>query len=261
MKRRYSPQELKLVLQALAQTNAVVIGGQAINVWAEHYQRESSPWMELRPYTSFDLDVLGNRSDVLKCSQALSAEPFFPKPFENTVNSGKIVTQLDDAQFEIDFLHSPNGLSPAEVIELARTISYEKIQLRILHPLHCMESKTVNLMTLPQDAGERQDFKHLRLSVAILREYLAELTVKGGAEQLLLRWANRIRADSNHELGIRAAIRHGINFQEAVPADLWSARPGPLADFVSTELPVWKKENAEKVADLRELETWLKFLK
>jgi hypothetical protein len=261
MKRKYSPHELKPILRALAKTNAVVIGGQAINLWAEHYQKESPPWTDLRPYTSFDLDVLGSRTDVLKCSQALNAEPFFPAPSENTVNSGKIVTQIHGSVFEIDFLHSPNGLSPAEVVELARTISFEHVPLRILHPLHCLESKTVNLMTLSQDAGERQDLKHLRLSIAILRQYLTELTAKGGAEQLLLRWAHRIRADSNHELGVQAAIKYGINFQEAVPADLWQTRPGPLADFVEKEWQDWNKENAEKKADLRELDIWLMSLK
>jgi hypothetical protein len=150
MKRKYSPYEIKPVLQALALTRGVIIGGQAVNLWAEHYQKESSPWRELRPYTGFDLDVLGNRTDVLKCSQALNADPFFPTPSENTANSGKIVAQVQGAEFEIDFLHSPNGLPPAEVMELARPISFEHIQLKVLHPLHCVESKTVNLMTLPQ---------------------------------------------------------------------------------------------------------------
>ena len=130
MKRQFSPYELKPVLQALAQTGAVIIGGQAVNLWAERYQNESPPWRELRPYTSFDLDVLGGRNDVLICSQALDAEPFFPRPSENTVNSGIIVTKIDGGDFEIDFLHSPNGLSPAEVAELARTITFENIPLR-----------------------------------------------------------------------------------------------------------------------------------
>jgi hypothetical protein len=260
MKKQFSPHEIKAVLQALAQTGAVIIGGQAVNLWAERYQNESPPWQELRPYTSFDLDVLGDRTDVLKCSQALDAEPFFPLPSENTANSGKIVTKLGGEDFEIDFLHSPSGLSPAEVTELARTITFEGIPVKILHPLHCVESKTVNMATLPQDAGDRQDLKHLRLSIASLRQHLLKLTLDGGSEPLLLRWAHRIRTNANHELGLLAAIKHGINFQEAIPADLWQTRPGPLADFVKTEWQEWKDENAEKTSDLRDLETWLKSL-
>lgn len=126
MKKPFSPHELTPVLQALSQTDGVIIGGQAVNLWAEHYQTESPPWADLRPYTSFDLDVLGSRTDLLKCSQTLNAEVFFPDPSENTVNSGKIVTQINGSELEIDFLHSPNGLSPAEVTELARRILFER---------------------------------------------------------------------------------------------------------------------------------------
>jgi hypothetical protein len=260
MKQRYSAHEIKPVLRALAQTGAIIIGGQAVNLWAEHYQNESPHWNELRPFTSFDLDVLGNRTDVLNCSQALDAEPFFPLPSDNTVNSGKIVAKIEGSDFEIDFLHSPNGLSPAEVTELARTITFEKIPLKVLHPLHCVESKTVNLATLSQEGGDRQDLKHLRLSIAIMRQHLIKLTLDGGYEQLLLRWAHRIRTNSYHELGLLATIKYGINFQETIPADLWQTRPGPLADFVKKEWQDWKDESAGKISDLRDLETWLKSL-
>lgn len=226
-----------------------------MNLWAEHYQKDSSPWKELRPYTSFDFAVLGNRTDVLKCSQALNAEPWFPTPSENTVNSGKIVTEVQGAEFDIDFLHSPNGLSSAEVMELARPISFDNIPLKVLHPLHCIESKTVNLLTLSQDSGDRQDLKHLRLAIVIFRQYLTELTLKGGAEQILLRWARRIRANANHELGIRAAMKYGIDLQEAIPAELWKKKPGPLADFVKKDWADWKHEVSEKITDVRELES------
>jgi hypothetical protein len=258
---RKSPTEIKPVLQALAKTDGVVIGGQAVNLWAEHYQTNSPPWKELQPYTSFDLDVLGSRSDVLKCSEALDAEPFFPQPSENTANSGKIVTRMAGADFEIDFLHSPNGLSPAEVRELAPSITFENIPLKVLHPLHCIESKTVNLATIPQNSGERQDLKHLRLSIAILREYLKELTVTGKSDQILLRWARRVRMNSNHELGLQATIRYGISFQETIPSDVWHDRSGPLGDFMTKEWQEWTDEIVEKTADSRELDQWIASLK
>lgn len=257
---RKSPAEITSVLKALAQTEAVVIGGQAVNLWAERYQKECPPWNELRPYTSFDLDVLGSRADVLKCSVSLDTEPFFPLPGENTVNSGKIVTQIEGSAFEIDFLHSPNGLSPAEIKELARSFIFEGISLKVLHPLHCLESKTVNLMTLSQNDGDRQDLKHLRLALAIMKEYLGHLTVAGNSEPILLRWARRIRSNSNHELGLQAAIKYRIDFQEAIPSALWLQHPGCLADFMNHEWPTWTEEIAEKKSDLCEVDNWIKSL-
>lgn len=71
------------------------------------------------------------------------------------------------------------------------------------------------------------------------------------------------RRYSPHEikLGLRAAMEHGIDFRDSIPADLWRSRPGPLADFVKNEWSDWEKETAGKVEDNREIEDWLKSLK
>jgi len=159
------------------------------------------------------------------------------------------------------FLHSPNGLSPAEIREFARSFVFEKIPLKVLHPLHCMESKTVNLATMSQKDGDRQDLKHLRLSLAIIKEYLSNLTLAGNSDPILLRWARRIRTNSNHELGLQAAISHSINFQEAIPSDLWLQHPGPLRDFIKDEWQDWTVEIAEKTSDMREIDDWIESLK
>jgi hypothetical protein len=261
MSERKSPRQIKRVLEALAQTEAVIIGGQAVNLWAEQYQKDSSPWKELRPYTSFDLDALGSRTDVLRCSEALDGEPYLPLATENTANAGKVVVRLGDSDFEIDFVHTPNGLSPAEVRELARQLQFENLRLKVLHPLHCLESKAVNLATLPQAAGERQDLKHLRLSIAIVREYFVALTAGGKSDETLLRWARRLRMDSNHEFGLQAAMKYSINFQDAVPAELWLTRPGTLGEFMKEEWQKWSAEIAEKTADLRDVDAWITALK
>src|SRR5580658_6804568 len=72
--------------------------------------------------------------------------------------------------------------------------------------------------------------------------------------------AHRVQTNSNHELGMTATIKHGVQYQDAIPADIWQTRPGPLAEFVHKEWKEWKEENAEKTSDLRDLETWLKSL-
>jgi hypothetical protein len=261
MSKRRSLAEIRPVLEALARTEAIIIGGQAVNLWAERYQKETAPWIELRPYTSFDLDVLGSRSDVLKCSEALDAEPFLPLPGENTVNSGKVITELGGSAFEVDFVNAPNGLSAAEIRELAREVKFESLLLRVLHPLHCVESKVANLATLSQDAGNRQDLKHLRLSVAILHEYLGALTINGSSDETLLRWAHRLRMDSNHEFGLQAFIRYGISLQSGIPFELWRERQGVLGLFIKQEWDAWTTEIAEKAADLREIDAWVESLK
>jgi hypothetical protein len=143
---------------------------------------------------------------------------------------------------------------------MSRPVTFEEVSLKILHPLHCIESKTVNLATLPQKDGDRQDLKHLRLSIAVFRRHLTKLTEDGIAEELLLRWARRLRTDANHELGLQATLKYGINFQDAIPEEIWRTKPGPLADFINIDCRKWAEEIREKTTDIRELESWLKSL-
>jgi hypothetical protein len=235
----------------------VVIGGQAVNIWAERYARNEAFWNDRQPYTSADLDVLGSQLDVIACSKELDGQALFPEPGQNTPSAGKVIARMGEDNLEIDFVHSPNGLSEPEVREFARVVSFEDTHVRVLHPLHCVESKTVNLMRLPQE-GHRQDLKHLELSVRCLREFLASAATETGYEQGLVRIAQRLRGNANSQLGLEAARTHGVNFQEAVPVEVWRSRRGPLAAFITEEWEPWKIEVEARLTDLDELSRWLK---
>ena len=62
----FGPQEIKSILQALAEADAVLVGGQAINVWSCLYERpDCEPWRSSRPYTSVDADALADRAELV----------------------------------------------------------------------------------------------------------------------------------------------------------------------------------------------------
>lgn len=255
-----SPTDLIEILRVISQTECVVIGGQAVNLWSERYGKPEPPWSMLKPFTSIDLDLLGGRREVLEVAQLLKTNPSLPRPDDNTVNAGKLSVSLAGGELEIDFVHTANGINTQEAFETAPTLTYHDVCLRLLHPVLCVESKTVNLATLPQDSGWRQDLKHLRLSLANTREYLAELTLQDTSPTALLRWANRLRRNANHQLGLRAARMHQVNFQEAIPKSLWEQQDGPLARFVGAEWAAWTDEISAKLREEAELEQWLETL-
>lgn len=69
----FAVEELASVFRTLqaAGWDTVLVGGQAVNVWACRYEQDGRAWHELRPYTSRDLDyesrtygrhVVGHRS-------------------------------------------------------------------------------------------------------------------------------------------------------------------------------------------------------
>jgi hypothetical protein len=252
-----APGEILDILRIIGQTECVIIGGQAVNLWSERYEKPEPPWADLKPFTSVDLDLLGGRRDVLAAAELLKTAPRLPRPDEHTVNAGKLVVPLAGGELEIDFVHTANGINTQEAFETAPTLTYRDLRLRVLHPVLCLESKTVNLATLPQDGECRQDLKHLRLSIANAREYLAEVTVQDRDPAALIRWARRLRRDAGHQLGLLAARRHNISFQQAIPKPLWEQRGGPLGVFVQEEWASWAAEVARKLQEEAEIEEWL----
>jgi hypothetical protein len=57
----YRIDQLSALLEVIGRTRAVLVGGQAVNLWSERYQREAEPWRNLRPFTSVDVYLLGSQ--------------------------------------------------------------------------------------------------------------------------------------------------------------------------------------------------------
>ena len=62
----FTPEELAAVFRALqaAGWEAVLVGGQVVNLWAHRYERDLPAWHALRPYTSRDLDYHGGLAEA-----------------------------------------------------------------------------------------------------------------------------------------------------------------------------------------------------
>ncbi|MCX6901997.1 MAG: hypothetical protein NTW03_00665 [Verrucomicrobia bacterium] len=257
----FTPQQIRPLLEALSQSDAVIVGGQAINLWSETYQKEEEPWISLRPFTSRDLDALGSAAALLQCSRHVQGQALFPQPGQNTVNIGKLTMVIGGQEVDADFLSEVKGLNNQEIRLTAKVIAWNKLHLRLLHPVLCVESKTINLMRIQQEPEERQDRKHLLLALANAREFLAEQTSNPVTHPVLVRWAQRLRSLANDQLGLEAAQIHGIDYQSAIPRARWQDTPGPLAEFITREWELWRQEVCDKTRELIELEAWLRQLR
>ena len=156
-----------------------LFGGQAVNFWAEYFDRQSHPGElgSFRPFTSKDCDIWvsapvwkeikhqeGDRL-VLGCSPA----------------DGQLgVLTLQKAPPRIvDLLSSVYGIRMQDldrVCERAPVFS----GVKVLDPIYLFLSKCHCLLGL--DQGGRQDERHVRMLSLILPEYLALLMGKAGEE-------------------------------------------------------------------------------
>jgi hypothetical protein len=222
----------------------VVIGGQAVNLWSRHYSQHSgsppSEWQHFEPFSSRDLDCLGDSMDARDAGQAFGVEVQLYPAFGRTVgpNSGTMEIPLPQGDLLIHFLHTPYGATPDEVKRTARLhqIGHQK-QLPVMHPLLCLETKIACLFGLDQRG--RQDVKHVHLSCLVFREYVCERLQLGVVKDVLLA-AERIGRLACDRLGLNLWRQYSISCESYLPFDAIrqasNAEP-KLASFISLLWP------------------------
>jgi hypothetical protein len=223
-----SPEALSQLLQRLqaAGVDLIVVGGQAINLWALQYYQPLPEWDELQPYTSVDLDFYGGRLEAAQCAAALAGQLTLARDFDPSPNAGVVQVNWGDRPFRIDILASVYGLADAEIANTALpfvgTAALEGIRLNVLHPLLCLEGKLKCLRGLDQTT--RQDEKHVRLSLLIMHEFLlAQLMTQ--PPRSLLNLIERMIDNFGTDAGLHAWYRYGISLEAAIPITALQTKP------------------------------------
>ncbi|MBE9010962.1 hypothetical protein IQ250_12160 [Pseudanabaenaceae cyanobacterium LEGE 13415] len=225
-----TPDALKTVLQQLqqAEIDLVIVGGQAINLWAMQYYQPRPEWDELQPFASVDLDLFGGRLEAIQCSEVLSGRLTLAKNFDPSPNASVVIINWQDRPFRIDILSSVYGLNDTEIVSTALpflgTDSLSGVQLRVLHPLLCLESKLKCLRGLDQTA--RQDEKHVRLAILILRAFLTSQLASQSVRSLL-NCIERIAENIWTDAGLNAWYQYGIEVEAAIPIDAIQRQQAP----------------------------------
>lgn len=202
----------------------LLIGGQAVNFWAERYIREDPNLQALEPFTSEDIDFKGNREDVELIARQLNLRPVFPHPREMTALAGAIPFRIGRLSSNIEVVRSIPG-APSSAEKAAVEIEWNGKQLRLLDPVSLFASKLELFATIPQD--NRQDARHLGILVRCVRCFLAELLgeVHQGSVQSRqwLRIVGYVLKISSTKSATRTASKLDLSWQDALP---WEAIRG-----------------------------------
>ena len=220
---RLTPEDLRDIwirLQA-SELETVVVGGQAINLWAFQYGQDTEEWNQYRPFASEDLDFYGGRIEVMICRDALNGRATFNRDFDPSPNAGVVLVERQGKNLRIDILASVFGLSDAEIASTSQRFVGRGIlsglELNVLNPILCLEGKLQCLQGLSQLG--RQDEKHVRLSILIVREFLREqlpaLNTRTG-----LNLVERVARSSWSQAGLHAWYNHDIEVEKAIPIEI-----------------------------------------
>lgn len=156
-----------------------------MNLWAERYSAVAE-LAEYGPYTSKDLDYFGQREAAEKLANALGGTLLIPKSDDHTPQTAIVQATIDGQEIEIDFLWHIKGVDTASLERQAIEVNMNvraghksgQMRIPIMHPLHCMQSRLANVVTLHRntDLARRQ----LEASPIVLREYLSEVLASDG---------------------------------------------------------------------------------
>jgi hypothetical protein len=134
----------------------------------------------------------------------------------------------------LDVLTGVYGVSAAEVERTAVTWSgsgaLAGLTLRVIHPVLLLEAKAASLRGLPQ--ATRQDAKHLRILVLVVREWLRQQLDK---PRVVFRAVERLAACAASPDGVHAFVQQ-IDLIQSIPLDEMKSAAG-FATFLGRRWP------------------------
>ncbi len=81
-----------------------MIGGQAVNFWAESFLKDEPTLSELLPFTSQDIDFKGSRKDAKWIAIQLKSQATLPSMAEMTALAGLIPFQIGSLKSNIEIV-------------------------------------------------------------------------------------------------------------------------------------------------------------
>jgi hypothetical protein len=179
-----------------------LIGGQALNFWAQRYLDRAADLQDLerqRPFLSGDLDFIGPLATVLDPKRGyqidIAGELHVAETMAEAVH-GKLekvgaygpratlatLTYREQGEERlVHFLGDMLGVKPTEV---ARTAIVVHGYLRVMNPVVCMESRLSNVL-LVEDYRNVHGRHQARASIICAREYVRELLDQGHTDRAL----------------------------------------------------------------------------
>jgi hypothetical protein len=178
-----TPDQVARILEIVQDTDVVIVGGQSVNLWAEHYAQRISGLAERGPFTSKDVDFYGGKDAAEKLADALGGNLHVPKFDEATPNAAVVVGSLDGRKVEIDFMRVVLGVDDASIKNNFVTLrgrnlaSGTEIRLMLLHPLDCLRSRFANINLLRRE--DELSLRQALIAIDVLQYFIDELLAAG----------------------------------------------------------------------------------
>jgi hypothetical protein len=257
MDRVFTPEHLISLFQAIdrEELDLILVGGQAINIWASYYASRVPALMEYLPFSSADLDFYGGKLEAIACQKVLGGTINLNRDFDPSPNTGVLIVPTEAQPLRIDFLGSVFGIGDIELSQSAIVFEGQQqlagVRVKILNPMLCLEGKLKSAIGLPQEG--RQDLKHLQMSLLFVKEYIKDTIERDVRQGLKL--IERIAFNIWSDAGLNLWYRYGIEINLAIPIGAEIGNSDPKWDsFETIRLPQIERETVKKRAKYLEIQ-------
>jgi hypothetical protein len=249
--RRLSYRQVLELVSGKPVDELILVGGQAINAWAEALGIADDHEEGLYgAAVSDDIDFLGLAPAAIKLADAIGGEVKVAGMDSHTPNAAVVTFDFDGETNTIDVLHSLQGFSEADLREVRKWAATPELpealenKLRVMHPLHCLQAQLENvygsLNRRERNDGERSA-NRLRMLCEITRRtiqrYLDENDIDSARTII-----ERLYALARTGPALRALATDGINLVTGHP------RGEQLgADFLAKRLPQLERYLKDKL--------------
>lgn len=213
----------------------VLVGGQAVNFWANYYEKRAPELAEGAPYTSKDIDFVGKHDAVEECAARLGGTARLATIDDMNTPSTGVVLFVDENKHtrQIDFLDAVAGVKKtvetsigAEVLDgVGRPIA----AFRVMHPVLCLFSRAHNVAYLPgyNTAHARNQ---LRAAIICARQFIRDMVQDD--KKAAHNFNKKLLREAGYGAPLVVHVRYGIDVLEAVVTD-----EGLPERFYSEHLP------------------------
>jgi hypothetical protein len=204
---------------------AIVVGGHAANLWALHYLRKEPELLQYAPFTSKDLDLVGDSTTAIHLARMVN-EPAERAPRSEPTPVIYRIKRLfpdepDRQNSTLEVLDHLAGVPNRELRDSTLIIYSKELdtRVRLPSPITCLKGQTRNLVRIPQD--NRQDLKKVQMLILCCRGFLREQLAL--AEQGKMTAGNVATTFATLESWVCsrtaqiAASRHQLDWSEAFP--------------------------------------------
>jgi len=168
----------------------VLVGGQAIAVWARYFDIQSQVAALTR-----DVDYLGSAMDAKSASANLTFEHTLKIAGLDDGTPNTAVISIELAGHEdpvlIDYLADVAGPTASEIKRTAIPIQSDGVTLKIIHPLLLLQSKMTNLQRF-QSKRTPEGIEQARLAICIAAKYIGTLVAEKAPQREILRAAQSV---------------------------------------------------------------------